>query len=53
MKRIKEFSPWKIPGPVELVFEYHPQPPQQPAGRVATYRGQTVLEAFEAWLGKL
>ena len=50
--RVKEFAPWNVQGPVEMIFEYLPQPPQQPFGRVATYRGQTVLEAFEAWLGK-
>ncbi|HUS06436.1 MAG TPA: M55 family metallopeptidase [Bryobacteraceae bacterium] len=48
----KEYKPWKIAGPVEMVFENHPQPPQQPVGRTTTYRGQTVLEAYEAWLGK-
>ena len=49
---IRQFTPWRIPGPVELVFEYLPQPPSQPAPRVVTYRGATVLEAYEAWLGK-
>jgi D-amino peptidase len=48
-----QYRPWKIAGPVEMTFEYLPQPPQQPAGRVATYRGNTVLDAYEAWLGKL
>lgn len=47
-----EYQPWKIAGPVEMTFEYFPQPPQQPAGRTVTYRGRNVLEAFEAWLGK-
>ncbi len=47
------YKPWKIAGPVELVFEFHPQPPQQPAVRTVIYRGKDVLEAFEAWLGKL
>lgn len=51
--RIREFQPWKIQGPVEMVFEYLPQIPAQPQGRVVSYRGATVLEAFEAWLGKL
>lgn len=50
--RIKEFQPWKVAGPVEMKFEYVPQLPEQPEGRVAAYRGATVLEAFEAWLGK-
>jgi D-amino peptidase len=48
-----EYVPWKIAGPVEMTIEYLPQPPQQPVARTAVYRGQTVLEAFEAWLGKL
>jgi D-amino peptidase len=47
-----EYLPWKIAGPVEMTFEYLPQPPLQPVARMAVYRGQTVLEAFEAWLGK-
>lgn len=49
---VKDFTPWQIDGPVELTFEYHPHPPEQPGERKATYRGRTVLEAFEAWLGK-
>lgn len=48
----KEYTPWKIAGPVEMIVEYLPQPPLQPVGWTAVYRGQTVLEAFEAWLGK-
>jgi D-amino peptidase len=52
VSRIKEFQPWKIEGPVEMKFEYHPQPPQYPAPRTTIYKGQTILEAFEAWLGK-
>ncbi len=51
--QIKEYQPWKIAGPVEMTMESLPQPPQQPVGRTATYRGQNVLEAYEAWLGKL
>jgi D-amino peptidase len=53
VSRIREFEPWKIAGPVELKFEYVPQLPAYPEGRVVVYRGATVLEAFEAWLGKL
>jgi hypothetical protein len=49
---VKEFKPWKLAGPVEMVFEFLPQPPERPAARSVTYRGATVLEAFEAWLGK-
>lgn len=47
-----ESAPWKIAGPIEMTIEYLPQPPQQPFSRTATYRGQNVLEAYEAWLGK-
>ena len=45
-----EYPPWKVAGPVEMTIEYLPQPPQ--AGRISTYRGRDVLEAYEAWLGK-
>jgi len=48
--QVAEYSPWKIAGPVEMTIEYLPQPPQ--AGRIATFRGRDVLEAYEAWLGK-
>jgi len=48
----REYAPWKIAGPVEMTIEYHPQPPAQPTPRTMTYRGQNVLEAYEAWLGK-
>jgi D-amino peptidase len=47
-----EYAPWKIAGPVEMTIEYLAQPPQQPTPRTLTYRGQNVLEAYEAWLGK-
>lgn len=47
VKRIREFAPWRVEGPVEMRFEYLPG-----KGTSAVYRGQTVLEAFEAWLGK-
>jgi hypothetical protein len=36
-----------------MTIEYLPQPPQQPLARTLTYRGQTVLETYESWLGKL
>jgi D-amino peptidase len=52
VQSVKDFQPWKIEGPVELKFEFHPQPPQQPEARTVIYKGRTVLEAFEAWLGK-
>jgi D-amino peptidase len=47
----REYAPWKLTGPVEMVIEYHPQPPLQPAARSVSYKGATVLEAYEAWLG--
>jgi D-amino peptidase len=55
VERIREFSPWTIQGPVELRFEYLPETmksgeTKQNPPRV--YRGQTVLEAFQDWLGK-
>ncbi|MBI4875634.1 MAG: M55 family metallopeptidase [Acidobacteria bacterium] len=48
--RIREFKPWIIEGPVEMKFEYLPgKDGKVPPDRV--YRGQTVLECFEQWLG--
>jgi D-amino peptidase len=49
---VADYKPWKIAGPVEMTFEFKPQPPQYPEARTSSYHGQTVLEAFEAWLGK-
>jgi D-amino peptidase len=51
--QVRDYVPWRITGPVEMVIEYLPQPPQQPAARAVSYKGATVLEAYEAWLGKL
>jgi D-amino peptidase len=48
--RIKEFQPWRIEGPVELRFEYRPEGTAT-TGRSAVYRGRTVLETWENWLG--
>ncbi len=53
VKSIKEFEPWRVEGPVDLTFEYLPQLPQQPTGRRVSFKGGNVLEAYEAWLGKL
>ncbi len=50
VRRIGEFSPWVIQGPVEMRFEFLPQKTGTPPARV--YRGATVLEAFQDWLGK-
>jgi D-amino peptidase len=49
---VKEYHPWKLSGPVEMTIEYHPQPPVHPTARTLRFTGQTVLEAYEAWLGK-
>src|SRR5262249_13955937 len=46
--RVGEFTPWAVAGPVELKFEFKDK--AKSPDRV--YRGDTVLEAFEAWLGK-
>jgi D-amino peptidase len=51
VSQVHEYAPWRIAGPVEMVFEFLPQT-DQPA-RMSRYVGKTVLEAFEAWLGKL
>lgn len=50
---VREYRPWKIDGPVEMVIEYLAQPPQRPLASSVSYKGATVLEAYEAWLGKL
>jgi D-amino peptidase len=63
VKRIGEFSPWKIDGEIELKFVYYPESPGTPAAELTTeqklfspkvvvYRGRTVLEAYQQWLGK-
>jgi len=45
---VAQFTPWSVEGPVELKFEFKDK--AKSPDRV--YRGKTVLEAFEAWLGK-
>src|SRR5581483_4219378 len=64
VKRIAEFQPWRIEGPVEMKIEYYPEAAGTPAAqlsrdsskqvspRTTIYRGSTVLEAYQAWLGK-
>lgn len=42
-----EFTPWSVEGPVELKFEF-----KDKAISDRVYRGSTVLEAYQAWLGK-
>jgi D-amino peptidase len=49
--RVHELKPWKVETPVELKFEFKPDE-KQPSGRTAVYTGATVLEAYQAWLGK-
>lgn len=51
--QVAGYAPWKIAGPVEMTIEYLPQPPQQPTARTAVFHGLSVLEAYEAWLGKM
>ena len=46
--RVKEFKPWMVEGPVVLKFEFKDK--EKSPDRV--YNGKTMLEAFEAWLGK-
>jgi D-amino peptidase len=48
----REYQPWKIAGPVEMIIESLPQPPRNQLSQVSSFRGETVLEAYEAWLGK-
>jgi D-amino peptidase len=53
--RIREFSPWIIEGPVELRFEYLPETPEKGQAQERpprVYRGRTVLEAYQEWLGR-
>ncbi len=54
--RLREFSLWRIEGPVEMKIEFLPETSkssetiQRPP---RSYRGNTVLEAYQEWLGKL
>ena len=55
VERIREFSPWVIQGPVEMRFEFLPETSKSGETKTApprVYRGATVLEAFQDWLGK-
>ncbi len=63
VERIREFTPWKIEGPVEMKFEYYPEGPgaagapggtpakqtesRQVAPRTVVFRGRTVLECYQ------
>jgi D-amino peptidase len=51
VQRISEFTPWKVEGPVEMVFQYYPKDKETP-GRRVVYRGRSVLEAYEDWMAK-
>jgi D-amino peptidase len=46
--RVLKYTPWSVEGPVEMKFEFKDK--AKSPDRV--YRGKTVLEAYEAWLGK-
>ena len=46
VRRIREFHPWMVEGPVEMRVEYKDGRPP------SVYKGATVLEAYQAWLGK-
>ena len=63
VRRLGEFAPWKIEGEVEMKVEYYPESPGATATALTTeqkrysaktvvYRGRTVLEAYQQWLGK-
>src|SRR5262245_9522566 len=47
-KRLREYTPWRIEGPVEMKFEFRDK--AKSPDRV--YRGKTVLEAYQAWHGE-
>jgi D-amino peptidase len=42
---IDSYTPWIVDGPVEMIFRYYARTP-------SVYKGRTVLEAYESWLGK-
>jgi len=44
VSKVSGYRPWKIAGPVEMTIE-------TAAGKTSSYRGQTVLEAYQQWLG--
>jgi len=52
VQRIAEFQPWKIEGPVELRFEYHPEKKEGVEKEVPprVCRGANVLEAYRDWM---
>lgn len=44
---LDSYSPWIVHGPVEMTIRYYAKDKAP-----AVYKGETVLEAYEAWLGK-
>lgn len=52
VERIGEFKPWRVEGPVELRFEFHPEKKEGLEKEVPprVYQGRDVLEAYQAWL---
>ncbi len=52
VERLAEFQPWRIDGPVELRFEFHPEKKEGVDKEVPprVYQGANVLEAYRAWL---
>jgi D-amino peptidase len=45
VRKAREFRPWKIEGAVEMTIETK-------EGKLSTYKGATVLAAYQEWLGK-
>jgi len=64
VSRVKEFTPWKLESPVEMKIEYYPGTPGVTAAalnrgdtkvfspRTVVFRGRTVLEVYERWMGQ-
>ena len=63
VERLREFTPWKIEGPLEMKVESYPEAPGKTAAALSTenkvyaprtviYRGRNVLETYQQWLGR-
>lgn len=63
VEKLREFSPWKIEGEVEMRVEYYPEAPGTTAAelsrenkvvtpRIVIYRGRNVFETYQQWLGR-
>jgi D-amino peptidase len=51
--KARQLKPWKFDGPVEMRFEFlAPADGSKPAASPRVFKGATMLEAFQAWLGK-